>query len=101
LFFANRATKTTILTKVIVNHHLYLKGKTMNSTIKLSPRARILIVRLDTLATATKAAREELETISIFRVSRRRELRDMISAFTEEGARALHELNGMAMNPYA
>ena len=28
----------------------------MNSTIKLSPRARILIVRLDTLATATKIA---------------------------------------------
>lgn len=86
---------------MIVNHHLYLKGKTMNSTIKLSPRARILIVRLDTLATATKAAREELETTSIFRVSRRRELRNMISEFTEEGARALHELNGMAMNPYA
>jgi len=73
----------------------------MNNTIKLSPRARILIVRLDTLATATKAAREELEATSIFRIGRRRELRDMISEFTEEGARALHELNGMAMNPYA
>lgn len=73
----------------------------MNNTIKLSPRARILIVRLDTLATATKAAREELDSVSIFRIARRRELRNMISEFTEEGARALHELNGMAMNPYA
>lgn len=72
-----------------------------NSTIKLSPRARILIVRLDTLATATKAAREELESTSIFRIARRRELKNMIDNFTEEGARALHELNGMAMNPYA
>lgn len=72
-----------------------------NSTIKLSPRARILIVRLDTLATATKAAREELESLSFFRIARKRELRDMIAQFTEEGARALHELNGMAMNPYA
>lgn len=72
-----------------------------NSTIQLSPRARILIVRLDTLATATKAAREELESISRLRFARRRELRDMITAFTEEGARALHELNGMAMNPYS
>ena len=72
-----------------------------NSTIKLSPRARILIVRLDTLATATKACREELESTSIFRIARRRELKNMIDNFTEEGARALHELNGMAMNPYA
>lgn len=72
-----------------------------NSTIKLSPRARILIVRLDTLATATKAAREELESLSIFRISRRRELKDMITQFSEEGARALHELNSMALNPYA
>ncbi len=72
-----------------------------NSTIKLSPRARILIVRLDSLATATKAAREELESTSIFRIARRRELKNMIDNFTEEGARALHELNGMAMNPYA
>jgi len=72
-----------------------------NSTIKLSPRARILIVRLDTLATATKAAREELESTSIFRIARRRELKNMIDNFAEEGARALHELNGMAMNPYA
>ncbi len=72
-----------------------------NSTIKLSPRARILIVRLDSLATATKAAREELERTSIFRIARRRELKNMIDNFTEEGARALHELNGMAMNPYA
>ena len=73
----------------------------MNSTIKLSPRARILIVRLDTLATATKAAREELDTLAFYRIGRKKELREMIAAFTEEGARALHELNGMAMNPYA
>lgn len=72
-----------------------------NNTVSLSPRARVLIVRLDTLATATKAAREELEHTSRIRIARRRELRNMISAFTEEGARALHELNGMAMNPYA
>ena len=73
----------------------------MNTTIKLSPRARILIVRLDTLATATKAAREELDSLPFFRIARKRELRDMISAFTNEGARALHELNAMAINPYA
>lgn len=84
-----------------MNHHLYLKGTTVNTTIKLSPRARILIVRLDTLATATKAAREELESLSIFRIGRKKELRDMINAFTEEGARALHELNSMALDPYA
>ena len=72
-----------------------------NNTIKLSPRACVLIVRLDSLATATKAAREELERTSIFRIARRRELKNMIDNFTEEGARALHELNGMAMNPYA
>ena len=72
-----------------------------NNTVSLSPRARVLIVRLDTLAAATKAAREELEHTSRIRIARRRELRNMISAFTEEGARALHELNSMALNPYA
>jgi hypothetical protein len=72
-----------------------------NSTISLSPRARILIVRLDTLASATKACREELERTSRIRIARRRELRNMIAQFTEEGARALHELNAMALNPYA
>ena len=73
----------------------------MNTTIKLSPRARILIVRLDTLATATKAAREELRTRGAFTIGRKKELRDMINAFTEEGARAPPELNSMALNPYA
>ena len=73
----------------------------MNNTIKLSPRACVLIVRLDSLATATKAAREELEMTSVFRIKRRKELRTMIRDFTEEGARALHELNSMALNPYA
>lgn len=73
----------------------------MNNTIKLSPRACVLIVRLDSLATATKAAREELETTSVLRIKRRKELKTMIRDFTEEGARALHELNSMALNPYA
>ena len=72
----------------------------MNNT-KLTPRACVLIVRLDSLATATKAAREELEMTSVLRIKRRKELKNMIDNFVEEGARALHELNGMAMNPYA
>lgn len=73
----------------------------MNNTIKLSPRACVLIVRLDSLATATKAAREELEMTSVLRIKRRKELKTMIRDFTEEGARALHELSSMALNPYA